>query len=117
MIWRAIYNSSDGRLRSVGSVWTEPPGTDFREYAEKPDDSENMWDEATRNFIPRPPKILIDRMDDLEGHPTFLQFQEVFDTLTSQQKAKVRNALRMMLWSEQFRNVAESIKIGGDPDE
>ncbi|KKM02264.1 hypothetical protein LCGC14_1786190 [marine sediment metagenome] len=113
MTWRAIYDTADGRLHSVGTVWTDPPraGTDFKEFAEKPDDA-SMWDEVTRAFVPRPPKVLIDRMDDLEGHPTFTQFSEVFDSLTNQQKAKVRNAIRKMLGAEQFRNVSGSVEIG-----
>lgn len=114
MPWRCIYNSSNGRLLSVGSRWTEPPkpGTDFLELADQPDFDAVMWDTNTRNWILRPSKILIDRMDDLEGHPTFAQFAEVFDTLTSQQKAKTRNAIRKMLGTEQFRNVNGSLEIG-----
>ena len=114
MAWRCIFDSSTGRLRSVGTVWTEPPrpGTDFRESVDRPDQGPNMWDEATRDWVPRPPKIRLDRMDDLEGHPTFLQFQEVFDTLITQQKVKVRNAIRKMLGTEQFRKVNESLEIG-----
>lgn len=113
-MWRSIYDSSDGRLLSVGSRWTDPPrpGTSFLETADKPDDVANMWDEIARDWIPRPPKIRIDRMDDLETHPTFLQFQDVFDTLTAQQKAKVRNAIRMLLGEEQFRNIGQSVEIG-----
>jgi len=72
---------------------------------------------GTLDFVPRPPKVLIDRMDDLETHPTFLQFAEVFDTLTNQQKAKVRNAIRKMLGAEQFRLVSESVEIGNEQNE
>ena len=114
MTWRAIFETPSGKLVSIASVWTAPtpPGLDFVEYAERPDVDGVMWDEATTDWVPRPPKIRIDRMDDLEAHPTFLQFQQVFDTLTNQQKAKVRNAIRMMLGTEQFRNVTQGIRIG-----
>lgn len=113
-MWRSIFDRGSGKLRSVGTVWTDPPRpeTDFIETLERPDQGDDMWDEAIRNWAPRPPKVLIDRTDDLETHPTFLQFQEVFDTLTNQQKAKIRNAIRKMLGTEQFRNVSGSIEIG-----
>ena len=112
-MWRSIFETVSGRLVSVGTVWTDPipAGLDFLETVNKPGASD-MWDETSRNWVPRPPKVLIDRMDDLEGHPTFLQFKEVFDTLTAQQRAKVRNAIRKMLGEEQFRNVNESLEIG-----
>lgn len=118
MTWRAIYETATGRLLSVGSVWTDPPRehTAFKEYVDRPDQG-NDWDVGTLDFVPRPPKVLIDRMDDLETHPTFLQFAEVFDTLTNQQKAKVRNAIRKMLGAEQFRLVSESVEIGNEQNE
>lgn len=113
MTWRAIYDKETGKLLSVGTIWTIPPRpeTAFKEYIDRPD-QERDWDIGILDFVSRPPEVLINRMDDLESHPTFLQFAEVFDSLTKQQKAKVRNAIRKMLGAEEFRTVSEAVEIG-----
>lgn len=114
-MWRAFYKVAGGKLVSVGTVFPDelPPGLAFKEYADKPDLGRDDWDEALLDFVLRPPEELFDRMDDLETHPTFLQFQEVFVTLTAQQQAKVRNAIRKLLGTEQFRTIRDSVEIGG----
>ncbi len=112
MAWFAIYEIATGRLKSLGTIKSDPlrSGLAFIEFAQKPEDDVNMWDEGTLSYIPRPPKVLIDRLDDFEGHPKFLQFQEVFNTLNAQQKAKVRNALRAWL-GDTIRNESEDVVI------
>lgn len=116
MAWRAVYRTSDGKLLSVGSVWTVPPkaGTDFIALADRPPDDE-MWDKATTAFVPRPPKVLLDRFDDdLLTHPKYAQFRDVYDSLSNPDKAKVRNAIRQILGAELKRSEAEDDEIGGN---
>ena len=102
---------SDGRWRQPGRnavcvkalkvLWCELCEGDFA----------NMWDEATLSYIPRPPKMLINRLDDLDSHPKFVQFQEVMNSLTPQQRAKVRNALKAWLGGGLLRNESEDAVI------
>lgn len=111
MTWRAIYNASDGRLLSVGTKWTEPPrpGTDFKEYVDKPDGIENMWDGSIKDFIPRPPKVLIDRFDDLLSDPDFAQGHA---QIPPPFRPGLESAIKNILGTERFRNVAGSVEIG-----
>ena len=113
-MWRSIFDSTTGRLLSVGSVWTIPPrpGTDFLETFERPDQGGNMWDEATRDWVPRPQKVLIDRMDDLESHPSFKPFQDVFNALSGGEKGKMRSSIIKLLGADRFRSSTQSVEIG-----
>ena len=114
MAWRQYFEIATGRPTSNGTVFgPTPPGYDFVEFADKPPDSD-MWDDATASFIPRPPKLLFDRMDDMETntHPTFVAFQTAFNQLNPQNKARVRNAIRFLLLDFQIRSEQEKIQLG-----
>lgn len=110
--WYAIYDTTSGFLYSVGTVITDPlpPGTAALELPGEPTPAV-MWDEATRNFILRPPKILIDRLQDIIAHADYADFKAVWDKLTPVQKEKVRNALIKLLGRARWRNVSESITV------
>jgi hypothetical protein len=71
----------------------------------QPDFQSEMWDESSRVFVARPPKVLVDRIaDDLEGSQKYIQFQEVMATLSAQNQAKIRNVLRMLLGKARWRS-------------
>jgi len=115
--WFAIYEKATGRLRSLASVKSDPLSEelDFVEFADRPDVSADMWDAATTSYIPRPPKVLIDRFDgDLLTHPKFKGFREVYDNLSNPDKNKIRKVIRTLLGTEVKRNVNESEEIGSD---
>lgn len=117
MPWFAIYETATGRLRSLATIRTDPlkAGLASIEFADRPDDSANMWDRATLSFVPRPPKILADRFDDdLLTHPKFKGFREVYDSLSNPDQNKIRKVIRTLLGTELKRNVNESEEIGGD---
>ncbi|KKK57792.1 hypothetical protein LCGC14_3050920 [marine sediment metagenome] len=119
MTWFALYETATGRLTSVGTVVTDPlpPGLTKKNLgANRPPDTE-MWDEVTKEFIPRPVKVLVDRFDDdLLMHVQFVQFQNVYNGLNPGQKKQVRGDLITWLGGERFRNKNTSVIIR-DPSE
>jgi hypothetical protein len=64
MAWYAVFERATGRLESLGTVLAEeiPAEFDVIELPGAPDDSE-MWDEPSRRFIPRPPKVIVDLLN------------------------------------------------------
>jgi hypothetical protein len=76
MAWFAVVERATGRLESVGTVLAEqlPPHLEAIELPSAPGD--NMWDEASRTFVPRPPKVIIDLLE-----------SPLFTTLTPPQRA------------------------------
>ena len=68
--WYAVYETATGRLASIGSVLANPlpTGMTALPLAAEPT-SADMWDEATRTFIPRPPKVMRDLVDTILADP------------------------------------------------
>jgi hypothetical protein len=63
--WYAVFESATGRLVSTGTALGElPPEQEAIELSGPPRDAE-MWDEATRAFVSRPEKVVVDRADDV----------------------------------------------------
>ncbi len=120
-MWRSIYKTASGRLVSVGSIWKDPlpPDEDFLELPARPDQGADMWDEATRNWVVRPPKVFADRLEDLKTHPRFGKFKQVWQTMNAQQKQLLATVIITLLGKARWRNQSESIIIDpeeGDPD-
>ena len=112
--WFAIYEEANGRLESLGTIKASPlpPGLAFKLFSVKPSD-EDMWDEATLSFVPRPPKVLVDRFDnDLLNNPKFKGFREVYDSLPKADQNKIRKVIRTLLGIELKRSQSESDEIG-----
>ena len=110
-MWRAIYRTDNGRLLSVASIWTDPPrpGTSFKEYVDRPDQGENMWDEVALDWIPRPPQVLIDRWDDLLADP---EFADGHAKIPQPFRKAVEASIKRLLGAERFRLESESVEIG-----
>lgn len=109
-MWRAFYNTVTGVLVSSGSSWpdTTPPGISFKEYAAPIDFSTQMWDEASRDFVVRPAKVLIDRWEDLLTNPQFGDFQFVWNGLTASRQNRLRNDLWKWMGKGRYRAVLNS---------
>lgn len=56
--WQALYNTKTGRLISQGTVFVDPlpPDTALLDVGTNPGRTK-MWNEATRRFVDRPPKV------------------------------------------------------------
>lgn len=94
----------------MGTVFVDPlpSGLDFLEMEEKPPDTD-MWDEGTRSFIPRPPKVLVDRWDDLLNDP---DFGPSHANLPPPFRAAQERAVKKLLGDERFRNQGEGKEVG-----
>lgn len=116
MTWTALYQDATGRLLSVGTVVADqlPAGTVAVVLAEKPR-RDQMWDSATRSFVPRPAKVLVDRLVDLRTRARYADFRDVYQRLSAADRTKVRDALALFLGRARYRNQAESDVV--EPDE
>ncbi len=101
MTYFAVYETSTGILRSLGTVLADPMPRQFTvvDIGTSPAD-DTMWDEATRTFIPRPPKVLVDRILDLRTRPKFLA---IWNSLTARQQNDLRDDLIWLLGNARFR--------------
>lgn len=107
----ALYETATGRLHSLGNVVVDPvpDGMTVMLVGDNPPDASVMWDEATRTFVPRPAKVLIDRLQDFLDRPGV---QAVWDSLTPGQKIAVRDALIRILGPKRYRSPSAGIGIG-----
>ena len=101
MPYFAVYETATGRLKSLGTVLADPlpVGLTVLDIGSPPPDNE-MWDATITSFIPRPPKVFIDRLEDLKNKP---QFKTVWQTLNAQQKDSIKTALIWLLGKARFR--------------
>ena len=100
---------------SVGTVMPDhlPRGLTDVVLAEKPR-RDQMWDEASRAFVSRPAKVLVDRLVDLRTRARFADFRDVYRRLSAEDRAKVRRGLALFLGRARYRNQAESEVV--EPD-
>ena len=74
--WYAICRTATGRLESLGTVvaddnYLESNGLTKIPLASAPDQQHQMWDEASRVFVPRPPKIARDLVEEFVNDGEF----------------------------------------------
>jgi hypothetical protein len=107
MIWFAIYDSTSGKLISVASRVTSslPSRLKTKEYDSKPDLATTMWDETSREFVPRPEPVMVSRIDDLlndsrSGWKTKLLPDEIQD---------LRSVMKTMLGDLEFRTTEQDV--------
>lgn len=109
MPWTALYDTTTGRLLSVGTVVANPlpSGTATLDMAQAPTRAD-MWDETTRAFIARPAKVQIDRLADISAHP---DFDAVWQALNATQRTKIRTAVIWLLGSRRYRNATDTAEL------
>ena len=99
----------EGTGRPISSSLVIPPrvtsGVGIKEFANPPLDSE-MWDEETLEFVPRPAKLQVDRIDEFMSYFSPESFSQV-------QREKIVGLLVEMLGDRRFRNYLESFQING----
>lgn len=96
MAWSLVIESATGRLVSQGTIVANPlpVGLEVRQLAAKPSDDE-MWDEGTKGFVPRPVKVVRDRFQE------FLSNAEI-SGLNAVTKARIQNALDAVFQDVRF---------------
>ena len=87
----------------------DPPGhLGVVELASRANLDTVMWSSTSRNWIARPQKVLVDRVQELVDDPSL---SAVWSRLTVAQRNVLVNRLRQMLGRERFRNPAETTDI------
>ena len=110
MPWTAIFDSATGRLLSVGDILGDiPAGAATLVLAGEPDLRTQVWDEASRSFISRPAKVLVDRIQELRDDPVL---SAVWTRLTANQQTALRNRLVAFVGGMRFRSPSEPTNLG-----
>ena len=106
MAWFCYFETVSGRLVSHGSVPTVPTPGDLTvvDVGSRPTDS-LMWDEATRAWVARPAKVLVDRLQDLADDP---ELSAVWTQLTPTQRTALRNRLIRLFGRYRWRPLSGS---------
>lgn len=110
MSWFAVYRIDTGGLVSVGSsVVTDSElatrGLAKKVFADRPDQGDVEWDERTKDFVPLPPRVFNDRVDDFIADSDVAR---VWSSLTVAQQDALRDGLITLLGNERLRNPTES---------
>lgn len=113
MTWYAIFETASGRLESIGERDDALRTARLESVAldAAPDLSSVMWDETTRDFVARPAKVLVDRLDDIQSHPDASDFLTAFNSLNAANRTRVRNFLIWLLNRYRYRNQSESLRL------
>ena len=111
--WTAIYRVSDGALLGCGTVLPAalPVGSATKVYPGRPDQG-TRWDPATLDFVPVPPPVRVDRLQDALTHPALAT---VWPRLTAAQRIALRRWLVWLLGSRRYREELEDVTL--DPPE
>lgn len=89
---------------SVGTVLGKlPDRLESISLADRPSDDE-QWDAATRRYVPRPPQVLIDRLEDLRDDT---DFKVAWQALSTMQKTQLEKALIKLLGGARYRSPDE----------
>ena len=109
MAYFMLYETATGRPVSLSSVEANPirPGFTSIDIGSAPS-PDTMWDMATASYIPRPPKVFIDRIEDLRKRPGMVQ---LWQSLGPAQRNVLRDAFIWILGSERFRGEDNSEAI------
>ena len=98
--WYAIYEIDSGRLRSWGSVIADDSVLSSAGLAKLlipgPPPDDQMWDAASRTFVPRPVRIPRDLVEELLADPDF-------PSVNATAKDKVRTVARKIFADFRFQ--------------
>lgn len=105
MAWFVVHRTETGQIVSSGDVVASPlpEGLTSVDVGARPADSK-MWDPASRAFVDRPAKVLVDRIQELRDDPAL---SAVWTRLTANQQTALRNRLIAMLGPNRYRNQSE----------
>lgn len=111
-MWYYLYDLATGRLLSEASDPPQPAVGQAVVSRATRADSSVMWDAVTAAFVARPPKVILDRIDDLNNDPNL---SAVWTRLTVAQRTVLRNRLIALLGYRRFRGSGEPVDFGDRP--
>lgn len=107
MAWYVIYDDTTGRLQTHAYQDVSPPSVSppltYQELA-GPVVGAEMWDEVTKTYVVRPPKIFEDRVEDFLVKPNM---QIIVGSLNASRLQTLRDSLAELLGRERFRGQDE----------
>lgn len=111
----AIYNTSTGFLISTATGrsvddFSLRDGLSIVEVANS-DRQSVMWDNATRTFIPRPAKVVIDRLDDIQSSGDYTLLQSILIRLSARDEIDLLDEIGKLLGRARYRNIEEGTRI------
>lgn len=113
-MWFAYVEDATGLLVSIGTI-DQPslPAGIVQIAANVPDPLEPkwVWDTATRSFINRPAKVLIDRWQDLLTSASYSDFQTVYNALNATRKQQIQAVLLRLLGTQRWRSASEGTEL------
>lgn len=111
MAWFVVVDDTTGRLQTAAFQDPVAPSVNppliVIPLAGPPSRNE-MWDEGTRTYVPRPPRIYVDRAQDVINDPRL-------NNVNQGTKNQVLNVINEVFGTERWRRDNESINIGGVP--
>lgn len=112
MPWYAYIRNTDGALLSLAQAASDPPPDVTRTLlAVDPTDPAWMYDPATRAFVARPAKVLIDRLQDMLDNPAYADFVTVWQGLNATRKNQLRTMLIRLLGRQRYRAQSEEVEL------
>lgn len=105
----ALYTTATGQLISIGTVLPDPVPQGLSVLAREtvPADTE-MWDAASRSWVARPAKVLVDRLDDLLADA---DFADLWSNINAARRTRLRNLLIRLLGRHRYRNASETLEV------
>ena len=89
-----------------------PEGWSFVERAERLDLGLWMWSEAARDYVARPPKVLVDRLQDIISNPAYQDdLITLWNSLNAANRTRLRNGLIRLLGGQRFRAAGEPVEF------
>jgi hypothetical protein len=110
----AYYETSTGRLVSVGTDAnpSPPAGVTELQIASLPNFSTEVWDAASRTFVARPAKVLIDRLNEIITDSQYADdIIALWNTLNAANRTRLRNGLIRLLGRYRFRSQGEPLNL------
>lgn len=100
--WFAVYQTSDGRLVSIGTVVADPLRSELaKKEIRAPQETGTEWDSDSLSFVPSPPSPPdVDRVEEFVGR------------LAKIDAAEIRSKLIVLLGDYRWRAPTEDYEIG-----
>lgn len=108
MAWHYLYETATGRLVSEAEADVAPVVPTGLSVLSRPDrvSTSEMWDQVAAVFVPRPAKVIVDRLTDLDNDP---DLSAVWTRLTAAQRTALRNRLIRLLGGQRMRGAGEPV--------
>lgn len=107
--WYTLYDPATGECKAHTSVLPDSHPWTVIDHGAARQDQTMLWNVVARAWdTPIPQPVMVDRLQDLVGHP---YLADVWTRLTVAQRQKLRKAMVWLLASRRFRQQQEEVSI------